>query len=159
MSEFNYELDTAAIAKLASQNVIVEKHDDRTTVTFMHDVELTSTGKDDAGKSLSVGKTPGRRVNIGYTSDGRGVWLQTHLACWKTPKADKPNATKTADEVAALREQVAALTAALTGGNVAPVAAPVAAPVEKQPLQMPAAPKSSSKGKSKGKSKSRRLPL
>lgn len=138
---FDYTLDASAVKELAAQNVHIEKHADRTVITFRHDVELTSTGKDDAGKSLTCGKTPGRRVNIGSLPDGRGVWLQTHLACWKQPR--QPKASNTAADVAALRDQVAQLTRLLTSQS-APQQTPTTPAAPQQTPTTPAAPQQTS---------------
>ena len=160
----DYTIDAAAAKKLAANNIHVEKSDDRTTITFMHDVEMESTGKDGDGKSLTIGKTTGRRVNIGYTEDGKGIWLQCQLAQWKEAKQEKRSSSKTADEVAALRAQVEQLTAlataALQGNGNVEAAAPVTEPAQVATSKSAQAPKGNNGGNGKGnKSKSRRRRL
>ena len=161
---FNYEIDASAVKKLSANNVQVEKLDDRTVITFMHDVEMESTGKDGDGKSLTIGKTTGRRVNIGYTEDGKGIWLQCQLAQWKEAKQEKRSSSKTADEVAALRAQVEKLTAlasaALQGNGNVQAAAPVKEPATVATSEPAQVSKGNNGGNGKGnKSKSRRRRL
>jgi hypothetical protein len=174
---FSYELDEAMVAKLAAQNVHIEKHDDRTVVTFMHDVEMQSTGQDGSGISLTVGKTSGRRATIGYTSDGKGVWLQTQLAQYKEPKPEKrsrkgPSEADIAAMIAKASAEAAAAavkaTLAAQAAQNAPSSAPVGVDASGEMVPAPdakseaSAPKSKNASKSKsgksGKSARRRLP-
>jgi hypothetical protein len=175
---FSYELDEAMVAKLAAQNVHIEKHDDRTVVTFMHDVEMQSTGQDGSGISLTVGKTSGRRATIGYTPDGKGVWLQTQLAQYKEPKPEKRSRKgPSEEEIAAMIAKASAEAAAAAVKATLAAQAEQSAPSSAAPVGVDASgemvpasdakseastPKSKSDSKSKsktgGKSRRRRLP-